>query len=309
MGAGGGLRDRFDQAAWRELSAAVRRIGPEVTPDTIRASGQLIAPMHAPLTSDSAAVSRDEAYGPHERQRLDLFLPATGEPTGVVIFVHGGAFVAGSKHAEGTPFHDNIGEWCARTRRAAVTMNYRLAPGAPWPAATEDIDLVVAWCRARLSRDGDPLPVHLAGTSSGAVHIATYLTGGPGWERSESLPATAGFFSGVYDLRAFGAERVAAYFGADPFFLDEATLADRLVEVPVPMLLAIGEWDTPDANIQFARVIAAFAAAGGPLPRIARARAANHFTIVNAIGTAADDISPAWAELMHSAEVGERKTA
>ncbi|UUT34703.1 alpha/beta hydrolase [Microbacterium elymi] len=272
-----------------------------MSPDTIGASGALIAPMHGPLASNTVMVRRDEPYGPLDRQRLDLFMPASGEPTGIVIFVHGGAFVAGSKHTEGSPYHDNIGAWCAANSRAAVTMNYRLAPGAPWPAAAEDIDLVVAWCRARLRHDQALLPVHLAGTSSGAVHIASYLVGGPGWERSEELPASAAFFSGVYDLRAFGVERVAPYFGGEPAFLHGATLAQRLVETPVPMLFAIGEWDTPDANVQFARAIGAFADAGLPLPRLVRARAANHFTLVNAIGTPADDLSPSWADLMDSA--------
>ncbi len=299
MGSGGRLSERFDAEQWDSLSRAIRQIGPDVTPATIRASGDLIAPLHGRPTA-GVTVRRDEPYGPHERHRLDVFLPQDRYSNGVAIFVHGGAFVGGSKHAEGSPYHDNIGSWCASTGRAAVTMNYRLAPEAPWPAGAEDIDRAIAWCRGNL--DGATGPVHLAGTSSGAVHVATYLTGGPGWRRSSPLPASAAFFSGVYDLRAFGTDRIAPYFGDAPSFLAGETIAQALVAVPVPMLFVVGEWDTPEANAQFAHAVAAFAAAGHPLPHLVRARAANHFTVVNAIGTPADEVGPAWALLMEGAE-------
>lgn len=304
MDARGRLMGTLTPPQWEDISRAVRAIGPDVSPATVRESGALIAPLHGPEGDERVTVLRDEPYGPHDRQRLDLFLPSGRPPTGVVVFVHGGAFVAGSKHTEGTPYHDNIGRWCVSTGRAAVTMNYRLAPSAPWPAAAEDVDAVVAWSRARVRAAGAPVPVHLSGTSSGAVHVATYLTGGPGWRREEGPPASAAFFSGVYDLAEFGIDRVAPYFGREDHFLAAGTLADRLVDVPVPMLFAVGEWDTPEANVQFARAVGAFAAAGRALPALARCRAANHFTIVNAIGTPVDDLGPSWRELMDAAEHG-----
>ena len=43
----------------------------------------------APAFRASARADLDIAYGDHERQQLDLFLP-DGEPKGLAVFVHGG---------------------------------------------------------------------------------------------------------------------------------------------------------------------------------------------------------------------------
>lgn len=42
---------------------------------------------------------RDVAYGTHEKQRMDVYLPAdrSTEETKVVVFIHGGAFIAGDR--------------------------------------------------------------------------------------------------------------------------------------------------------------------------------------------------------------------
>jgi pimeloyl-ACP methyl ester carboxylesterase len=44
---------------------------------------------------------RDVAYGPHQHNRLDIFLPASaaaqGRPTPLALFIHGGGFSSGSK--------------------------------------------------------------------------------------------------------------------------------------------------------------------------------------------------------------------
>ena len=37
------------------------------------------------------------SYGSHTRNKIDLFLPASGTPTGLVIFIHGGGFIGGDK--------------------------------------------------------------------------------------------------------------------------------------------------------------------------------------------------------------------
>ncbi len=40
---------------------------------------------------------KDISYGSHTRNKIDLFLPASGSPTGLVIFIHGGGFIGGDK--------------------------------------------------------------------------------------------------------------------------------------------------------------------------------------------------------------------
>jgi acetyl esterase/lipase len=55
-------------------------------------------------------VEHDVKYGPAERNLLDVFGPETGTSARpVLIFVHGGGFVAGNKRgSNGSPFYDNI---------------------------------------------------------------------------------------------------------------------------------------------------------------------------------------------------------
>lgn len=49
--------------------------------------GQAPPPTHA-----------DVSYGPHERNKLDLWIAASDKPTPLVIFIHGGGFVSGDKN-------------------------------------------------------------------------------------------------------------------------------------------------------------------------------------------------------------------
>src|SRR5688500_757131 len=73
----------------------------------------------------------DVPYGGHERQRLDLFpVESTGAP--VVLFVHGGGFVAGDKQVSQT-FYANVGRYFAAHGIVGACMNYRLAPTGGWP--------------------------------------------------------------------------------------------------------------------------------------------------------------------------------
>lgn len=62
-----------------------------------------LQPSSPPFKLDVPAAQfvRDVAYGPHQRNRLDIFLPASaaaqGRPTPLVLFIHGGGFSSGSK--------------------------------------------------------------------------------------------------------------------------------------------------------------------------------------------------------------------
>src|SRR5262249_18035492 len=94
--------------------ARLESLGRAVTQQMVAASMQLYAPLHSGVDSD-ITVRRDHRYGPHERHRLDLFIPRelTSAPRAVLLFVHGGGFVRGDKMTPGSPFYDNVGYWAA----------------------------------------------------------------------------------------------------------------------------------------------------------------------------------------------------
>jgi para-nitrobenzyl esterase len=120
---------------------------------------------------------------------LNLWRPdddRTGLP--VMVFVHGGGFVLGSKDAsvqDGATF--------ARDGIVCVAINYRLGidgflpiPGVPTNLGLRDIIAALGWVRAEIARfGGDPANVTIFGESAGAMAIADLVTS----------PLAAGLFS------------------------------------------------------------------------------------------------------------------
>ncbi len=151
----------------------------------------------------------DLAYGTGARARLDLFLPpgpAPPEGWPVLFWVHGGAFVSGSK--------ENVGNYLrliAAEGYATIAPNYTLAPSRRHPRPTEEMLEALLWLRAAAPRYGlDPGRMVLAGDSAGS-HIALQTTialQDPAYARALSLRPAAGIhlprglalFCGVYDL-------------------------------------------------------------------------------------------------------------
>ncbi|WP_328298112.1 alpha/beta hydrolase [Streptomyces sp. NBC_00435] len=87
---------------------------------------------------------------------------ARGRP--LAVFLHGGGWVMC-----GLDSHDALCRALALASGAVVvSVDYRLAPEHPWPAAPDDALTVVLWARARAAELGcDPARLVVAGDSSG----------------------------------------------------------------------------------------------------------------------------------------------
>ncbi len=114
-------------------------------------------------------VLRDLQYveGGHERNRLDLYLPE--KPKGrlpVVVWIHGGAWMAGSKDdCPAVPF---VTEGCA-----VASVNYRLSQHAVFPAQIEDCKAAIRWLRANATKYRlDPEHIGVWGASAGGHLVA-----------------------------------------------------------------------------------------------------------------------------------------
>ena len=140
--------------------------------------GRDLIPLQAKEPYPRVKVERDVKYGAADRNLLDVFMPervSAARP--VLIFVHGGGFVAGSKHVPGSPFYDNIMLWAVKSGFIGINMEYPLAPQSPWPAGAQDIGSVVQWVSQNIaSRGGDPAKIYLMGHSAGARHVAGYVS-------------------------------------------------------------------------------------------------------------------------------------
>lgn len=113
--------------------------------------------------------------GGHERQRLDLFLPKSGEKFPLLIVVHGGGFSSGSKERLKEDFPTKVATEMLNRGFAVATVGYRLSQHAIFPAQIEDCKTAVRFLRANAQKYGlDPERFGAWGTSAGG-HLVTML--------------------------------------------------------------------------------------------------------------------------------------
>lgn len=305
------LRDGQQRPADPDLAALLRQlrsIGPTLAPDAVARTSQLCARFQRGRPCRAGHVERDLAYGPDTRQRLDVHRPARRArvPAPVLVFVHGGGFIGGDKHTPGLPFFDNAGGWAVRSGMVGITINYRLAPAHPWPAAAQDVAAALTWVRAQApDLGGDPDRIVLMGHSAGAAHVAAYLSGQSG-PVTDGL-AAAVLLSGIYDLTlarrdasaAVQVEQLRAYFGGNDA-LDATQSALRgLVRSPVPMLFGVAELDPPLFQRQAGVVLDALLRRHGTLPPFAWLAGHNHFSQILTLGADPDGLAALLDRFLH----------
>ena len=141
--------------------------------------------------------------------------PHSTAPVPLVVFFHGGGFVFGSPDT-----HDNLCRALARAAGCAVlSVDYRLAPEHPFPAAVEDAYEALCWAACEAGRLGaDPQRLAVAGDSAGGTLAAVACLksrdeGGPRIRHQALIyPAT--------DATTFDRESYRAY--AEGYFLDRS---------------------------------------------------------------------------------------
>jgi acetyl esterase/lipase len=270
----------------RDVASAIAAIGDIVSPETLEASRALYADAHEQPPYDGVAVTRDVAYGPHERHRLDLFAAPGSGDLPVILFVHGGGFVRGDKSTPGTPHNENVGLWACRSGMVGATMNYRLAPEHRWPSGAQDVAAAVAWLRANVAEHGgDPERIVLVGSSAGATHIAGYAAMPEMHPGGESGVRGLVLLSGAYDLPSFDDEAVLGPYFGDRAGWEAASPLAGLVDSGLPVLLAVAEYDPPVSHGQAVIAFTALYERSGRVPHLLYVAGHNHFTEVFHLNT------------------------
>ena len=104
--------------------------------------------------------------------KLDLYRSTSTKPNRpIVIFVHGGRWLAGSPRMSSPVFGDMDKVLARLAKRGYVVagVSYRLSAEAHFPAAVDDVQAAIRWLRANSSKFGsDPARVALWGESAGA---------------------------------------------------------------------------------------------------------------------------------------------
>jgi len=174
--------------------------------------------VHAdPTPTTRPTVLRDLRYGPAGTSNLlDLYLPerVSPNPVPLIVFIHGGAWVMGSKLLCPAVIAVHHGY-------AVASINYRLATLAPFPAQLFDCKGAVRWLRAHAADYGlDARRVAVFGESAGG-HLAA-LVGTTGDD-----PALEGDVGGNLD-QSSTVQAVIDWFGPT----DLIALADVLRNSP-----------------------------------------------------------------------------
>jgi acetyl esterase/lipase len=245
------------QTAWAqhspmpaEIAAKLQELGRVVDASK---TGELYAPLQEKEPYQGVKVERDVMYGASERNLLDVFAPeAPSSRRAVLIYVHGGGFARGPKRASGSPFNDNIMLWAVRNGYIGVNATYRLTPQAIWPSGAEDLAAAVQWVSDNIgARGGDPARIFLMGHSTGAVHVADYVSRPELHKVKGGGLAGAILMSGIYDMPATAVYDYRAYFGADPARHAEQSSLPGLLTNKIPLMMVAAELDPPGFVQQF----------------------------------------------------------
>jgi acetyl esterase/lipase len=234
------------------------------------------APTRIPIEKlDSLPYAEDSP-----QQKLDVYLPATGEgPYPTFLAIHGGGFQARSKAMYGL-----IARHYAEQGYAFVPINYRLTPRDSYPAQVEDSFCALAWLHAHQEEYGfDPKRVIVTGGSAGgylAAMLGTvddpsiYLENCPHEYPSGEAVQAVVIYYGLYDftnIDDYPANDVGAYL--TPFWgaeyedishekLEEMSPIKQIDGSEPPFIILHGTADTSIPSVMSERFAGALKQAG-----------------------------------------------
>ena len=178
---------------------------------------------------------------------LDACLPANAaELLPAVALVHGGGWTGGRRDA---PQWEALCEELAADRYAAFTVDYRLAPDFPFPAAFDDVQAAVEWLREpdQVDRFGiDPDRLGILGGSAGGNLAGLIGTDGDGDLADGARVRAVVSLSGPMDLRALAIGSATPRQINTPLtFLGCDTIHDCPVAAPASPIAAVDATDPP----------------------------------------------------------------
>lgn len=200
---------------------------------------------------------------------LDLYLPPGKAP--VVVFLHGGGWRLGSRHAAGPQYRGSEPfEHLAQAGIGVASVDYRLTGEAVWPAQLHDAAAAVRWLRSRADElDVDADRIAAWGESAGG-HLAALLgltdddlDGDVGVTGPSSAVSAVVAWYPPTDLASVGdptdpASREAQLLGAapaqDPARAAEASPVTHAHAGAPPFLLLHGDADRMVPHAQSARL-------------------------------------------------------
>ena len=189
-----------------------------------------------------ARVERDVAYGPGEKQRIDVYIPAGAHDAPIIVMVHGGAWLYGDKSNAGV-VENKAAHWLPKGM-IFVSVGYPLVPDADPVTQASDVAKAIALVQSKAaSWGGDASRIVLMGHSAGA-HLVALVAADPAIaEGAGTKPwlGTVVLDSAALDLPAIMQRKHYRFydraFGEDPTYWDKASPLQQLKVAPHPMLI------------------------------------------------------------------------
>lgn len=156
---------------------------------------------------------------------IGLRIIAPSSPRGVYLHIHGGGWVLGATD-EQDPRLERIADNC---NLAVVSVDYRLAPEHPYPAAADDCEAAALWLMREAARRFGCSALYIGGESAGAhLSVLTLLRLR---DRHNATPfKAANLTAGCYDL---GLTPSARNWGSEKLILNTRDI-QKFVEHFVP---------------------------------------------------------------------------
>jgi len=215
------------------------------------------------------------AYGPHPRQKLDVF--SAGPEAPVIIFFHGGYWVAGSKDARRFP----APEW-KKHGVSWVVVNYRLTPGNTLADCVADARSATTWitkCANTLGLKRDAL--HVVGNSAGA-HLAAMVSAA-NWSQRPKI-CSLGVISGLFDLSPLLRTTSQDWLRLTSKTAFELSPIAHLPPPDMPVLIGWGGFET-QAFADQSHLYAEHCRKAGNPTKVFTSPSADHFKIIGEFGT------------------------
>jgi acetyl esterase/lipase len=130
--------------------------------------------------------------------KMDIYHPdpKPEKPTGAVVVIHGGAWMAGKRQ--------DMAQLCQEISKRgmlAATVQYRLAPKFKWPTMLDDVQTAVRYLRANASKyNVDPSRIGASGASAGG-HLSLLLGSMETLDpKPEHFPGVSSKVSAVFNI-------------------------------------------------------------------------------------------------------------
>ncbi len=148
----------------RRVRRAMKALPTPATPDDTREQREALSEMFAFPYPETFSVTDRYIHAPGRAIAIRIYRPKDRARGPAILFFHGGGCVSGSIHT-----HDVYALGIAESAGAVViSVNYRLAPENPYPAAIDDCYFSLCWLAENADRLGiDGSRIAVGGDSAG----------------------------------------------------------------------------------------------------------------------------------------------